>query len=112
MDVDRQGAFEGVGSASSVPDAFTKPEGALFGPVMVANSQQMIAKVIARTPANPADLEKQLASIHADLKQKKAADRSTLFEEGLKKRLTEEGKLKINQAALNRLLQNYTTNRS
>jgi len=111
MDVDRQGAFEGVGSASSVPDAFTRPEGSLFGPVMVANSQQLVARVIARTPANPADLEKQMAGIHAELKQKKASDRSTLFEEGLKKRLTEEGKLKINQAALNRLLQNYT-NRS
>ncbi len=111
MDVDRQGAFEGVGSAGTVPDAFTKPEGALFGPVPVANSQQLVAKVIARTPANPADLAKQMESIHAELKQKKATDRSTLFEEGLKKRLTEEGKLKINQAALNRLLQNYT-NRS
>jgi peptidyl-prolyl cis-trans isomerase D len=111
MDVDRQGAFEGVGSASTIPDAFSKPEGVLFGPLMVANSQQLIAKVIGKTPANPADLEKQMAGIHADLKQKKASDRSTLFEEGLKKRLTSEGKLKINQAALNRLLQNYT-NRS
>ncbi len=111
MDVDRQGAFEGVGTASTVPDAFTRPEGALFGPVMVANSQQLVAKVVAKTPANPADLAKQMEGIHAELKQKKSADRSTLFEEGLKQRLKEEGKLKINQAVLNRLMQNYT-NRS
>jgi peptidyl-prolyl cis-trans isomerase D len=108
MDVDRQGAFEGVGTAGTIPDAFTKPEGALFGPVAVANSQELVGKVVGKTPANPADLAKQMEGIRAELKQKKASDRSTMFEAGLKKRLTDQGKLKINQAALNRLLQNYT----
>jgi hypothetical protein len=42
------------------------------------------------------------------LKQKKVTDRSTMFEEGLKKRLVAEGKLKINQDVLARLVQNYT----
>ena len=107
-DVDRQGAFEGVGSATSVPDAFTKPDGSLFGPVAVAGAQ-VIGKVVARTPANLADLPKQSDTIRAELRQKKMADRSTLFEEGLKKRLTAEGKLKINQDVLSRLVQSYTT---
>jgi hypothetical protein len=109
-DVDRQGAIESVGSATSLPDAFTKPEGSLFGPVSVPGGQ-VIAKVVAKTPANLADLPKQSDAIRADLKQKKTADRSTLFEEGLKKRLTAEGKLKVNQDVLSRLLQTYT-NRS
>ncbi|MGA2714777.1 MAG: peptidyl-prolyl cis-trans isomerase [Bryobacteraceae bacterium] len=107
-DVDRQGAFEGVGSASTIPDAFTKPEGALIGPVPVPGGQ-VIAKVVAKTPANLADLPKQLDAIRTELKQKKTSDRSTLFEEGLKKRLAAEGKLKINQDVLSRLVQNYTT---
>ena len=107
MDVDRQGAIEGVGSASSVPDAFTKPEGALFGPLSVTGGQ-VIGKVIAKTPANPADLAKQADSIRTELRQKKTADRTTLFEEGLKKRLMTQGKLKINQDVLTRIIQNYT----
>ncbi len=107
MDVDRQGAFEGVGSASTVPDAFTKPDGALFGPLAVTGGQ-MVGKVIARTPASLADLAKQSDTIRADLKQKKMADRTTLFEEGLKKRLTTEGKLKINQEVLTRIVRDYT----
>jgi hypothetical protein len=93
-----------------VPDAFTKPDGALFGPFTVTGGQ-IVGKVIVKTPANMADLAKQSDSIRAELKQKKAADRSTLFEQGLKKRLVSEGKLKINQDVLTRLVQNYT-NRS
>jgi peptidyl-prolyl cis-trans isomerase D len=107
-DVDRQGAFEGVGSATSVPDAFTKPDGTLFGPVLVSGGQ-VVGKVVARTPANLADLPKQIDTIRAELKQKKTTDRGTLFEEGLKKRLAVEGKLKINQDVLSRLVQSYTS---
>jgi peptidyl-prolyl cis-trans isomerase D len=110
MDVDRQGAFEGVGAANTVPDAFTKPDGALFGPVSVTGGQ-IVGKVVARTLANIADLPKQSDAIRAELKQKKGTDRTTLFEEGLKKRLASEGKLKINQDVLSRLVANYT-NRS
>jgi peptidyl-prolyl cis-trans isomerase D len=112
MDVNRQGAIEGVGTAGTLVDAFTKPEGTPFGPLSVGNSQEMVGKVIARIPANPADLPKQMQAIRNELKQQKAADRTTLFEEGLKRRLIEEGKLKINEAALSRLVQNYTSRTS
>lgn len=108
MDVDRQGAFEGVGSAATVPEAFTKPDGALFGPLTVTGGQ-IVGKVIAKTPANVADLAKQADSIRTELRQKKAADRSTMFEDGLKKRLIAEGKLKINQDVLSRIVATYTT---
>jgi hypothetical protein len=109
-DVDRQGAFEGVGSASTVPDAFTKPDGTLLGPLSVTGGQ-MVAKVIAKTPANVAELSAQGEGIRNELKQKKVTDRTTLFEEGLKKRLAGEGKLKIHQDVLARLIGTYT-NRS
>ena len=65
--------------------------------------------MVARTPANLGDLAKQIEGIRSELKQKKITDRSTLFEEGLKKRLAAEGKLKINQDVLSRLVQSYTT---
>jgi peptidyl-prolyl cis-trans isomerase D len=108
MDVDRSGAIEGVGSAASISDIFTKPEGALLGPLVVPTGQ-LVAKVVLKTPANLADLPKQSEGLRTALKQKRVADRSTMFEEGLKKRLAAEGKLKINQDVLTRLVQNYTS---
>lgn len=107
MDVDRQGVFEGVGSASTVPAAFTDPVGALFGPQTVTGGQ-MVGKVIAKTPADPSELAKQMNTIRAELQQKKASDRTALFEAGLKNRLIAEGKLKINQSALDQIIRNYT----
>ena len=50
-----------------------------------------------------------MATIRNDLKQKMTSDRSTLFEEGLKKRLIDEGKLKIHEDVLSRVIQTYTT---
>ncbi len=106
-DVDRAGAIEGVGSAASLSDAFTKPEGALIGPAAVTGGQ-VVAKIVARIPANLSDLPAQNASIRDELKQKKTTDRAALFEAGLKKRLTEQGKLKIHQDVLTRLIQSYS----
>ncbi len=107
-DVNRQGAIESVGSASSLPDAFTKPVGSLIGPVSIPGGR-VVAKVVAKIPASDADAVSQTASIRDELKQQKTRDRTTMFEDGLKKRLQEAGKLKINQEAIARLVQSYST---
>jgi hypothetical protein len=54
-------------------------------------------------------LPAQSASIRDELKQQKARDRATLFEDGLKKRLQDQGKLKIHQDVITRLVQSYST---
>ncbi len=108
MDVNRNAAIEDVGSASSLPDAFTKPVGSLFGPVTVTGGR-VVAKVAAQIPADAAELPKQAATIRDELRQAKSRDRSTMFEDGLKKRLQDQGKLKIHQDAISRLVQTYTT---
>ena len=105
-DVDRQGAIESVGTASSIPEAFTKPVGSLLGPLSVSGGQ-LVAKVIGKTPPNMAELPAQTASIRDELKQQKARDRATLFQDGLKDRLKSDGKLVVNQEVINRLVQNY-----
>jgi peptidyl-prolyl cis-trans isomerase D len=105
-DVDRQGAIESVGTASTLPDAFTKPVGSLIGPVSVTGGR-VVAKIIARTPANMADLPAQTTTIRDELKQQKSRDRATLFEEGLKDRLKADGKLKIHQDVINRIVDTY-----
>jgi len=107
-DVNRDAAIEGVGNASTIPDAFTKPLGAILGPFAVVGGRG-VAKVVARTPADLSGLPAQTASIREGLRQQKARDRATLFEDGLKKRLQEQGKLKIHQDAITRLLQTYST---
>jgi peptidyl-prolyl cis-trans isomerase D len=105
-DVDRQGAIEGVGTASTVPDAFTKPVGSILGPQSVTGGQ-LVAKVVSRTPANVNDLPAQMTTIRNELKQQKQRDRAQLFQEGLKSKLTADGKLKIHQDAINRIVQSY-----
>jgi peptidyl-prolyl cis-trans isomerase D len=107
-DVNRNAAIEGIGNASTIPDAFTKPLGALLGPFAVVGGRG-VAKVVARTPADLSTLPAQSASIRDELKQQKIRDRSALFEDGLKKRLQEQGKLKIHQDAITRLVQTYST---
>lgn len=97
----------------SVPPArlgtlFSKPVGSLIGPVQVPGGRA-VAKVVAKTPADLSELTAQTAVIRGELKQQKIKDRMTLFEEGLKKRLQEQGKLKIHQDVLTRLVQSYST---
>ena len=107
-DVNRNAAIEGVGTASSLADAFTKPVGSLIGPVSVPGGR-VVAKVDAQIPADLSALPAQTAVIRDQLKQQKIKDRSAMFEDGLKKRLEAQGKLKIHQDVITRLVQSYTT---
>lgn len=107
-DVNRTGTIESVGSAATVPEAFTRPVGSLIGPVGTP-SGRVVAKIIAKTPADASELPGQTASIRDELKQQKLKDRSTLFEDGLKKRLQDQGKLKVHQDVIDRLVQSYST---
>jgi peptidyl-prolyl cis-trans isomerase D len=105
-DVDRQGAIESVGTASSVPDAFTRPVGSIIGPVSVTGGR-LVAKVLAKTPANMADLPAQASAIRGELRQQRSRDRAQLFQEGLKDRLKSEGKLKVYQDVISRVVAAY-----
>lgn len=105
-DVDRQGAVESVGTASTIPDAFTKPVGSILGPQSVSGGQ-LVAKIVGKTPANMAELPAQMTSIRDELKQQKQRDRAQLFQEGLKSRLTADGKVKIHQDVITRIVQSY-----
>ncbi|MDQ6662890.1 MAG: peptidylprolyl isomerase [Acidobacteriota bacterium] len=105
-DFDRQGAIEGVGSATLLPDAFLKPAGSLFGPIS-AQGAQVVAKVLSQTAPNLGTLATQSANVRDELKQKKAKERMALFEEGVRQRLIKEGKVKIHQDVINRLAATY-----
>lgn len=105
-DFDRHGAIEGLGSAGMLPGAFTAQPGNVFGPVPFGEAR-VVAKLISKTPPNPADLSAQSTAIRDELKSKKGRERNMLFEDGVRKRLIKEGKVKIHRDVFNRVVANY-----
>jgi peptidyl-prolyl cis-trans isomerase D len=102
----RQGAVEGLGQAAYVGQAFDKPDGAIFGPLPVPDGQ-VVGKVVSRLPADMSQFEAQRAGLRDELKGKKARERAELFEAGLREQLIKEGKVKIYQDVVNRLVATY-----
>ncbi len=104
--VDRAGAFEGLGPAATFPDAFAKPVGSIIGPSGLADAK-IVGKVLEKIHADPAGLPAQRAAIRDQLKAQKSQTRGSLFEEGVRDALTKEGKVKIHQDVVNRMLASY-----
>jgi peptidyl-prolyl cis-trans isomerase D len=102
----RQGAVEGLGTASYVVQAFDKPAGDIIGPVPVPDGR-VVAKVLSHQPADPSQLAALRSGLLDELKGMKARERNDLFEEGLREQLIKEGKVKIHQDVVNRLIANY-----
>jgi peptidyl-prolyl cis-trans isomerase D len=105
--VDRAGAIEGLGSAGMLPDAFTKPVGSIIGPNGIAADTKVVCKVVEKIPADLSGLASQRLAIRDQLKNEKGRARNALFEEGVRDALTEEGKIKIHQAVIDRMLAGY-----
>jgi hypothetical protein len=102
----RAASVEGLGQAVYVSQAFTTADGAVFGPVQIPDGR-VVAKVVAHIPADASTLAAERSAIRDELKGKKGRERDQLFEAGLRERLIKEGKVKIHQDVLNRLIANY-----
>ena len=100
------GAADGIGPASYLQEAFTKPVGATVGPITLGN-QVFLAKVTEKQVADAAGLAAAREGIVLALKSKKAQERKELFEDGLMTRLIQEGKIKKNQDTIKRLIGQY-----
>src|SRR5581483_6403690 len=105
-DFTHQGAVEGLGSAAYVAQAFTDPAGTIFGPISLPDAKA-VGKVLAHVPADMSQFASQRDSIRDELKSRQARMRNSLFEDGLRQALTRQGKIKIHQDVLNRLVANY-----
>jgi peptidyl-prolyl cis-trans isomerase D len=101
-----EGAAEGIGPATALSDAFTKPVGSVIGPVSVGG-QVVLAKVVEKQPADMAQLAATRNEVVLQLKRRKAAERKELFEDGLITQLIREGKVKKFPEAINRVVQSY-----
>jgi peptidyl-prolyl cis-trans isomerase D len=108
-EIGRTGAIEGLGSANYIQDGFKLPEGSVFGPIPVPDGV-VVAKVVKRIPADPSKLAEQRNTIRDDIKGQKARDRAGVFESGLREALTKQGKIKIHQDVLNRMISSYKGN--
>lgn len=102
------GAADGIGSAQQVYEAFTRPVGDVFGPVAVGEGR-LICKIVSRTPADMSQLASQREAMVATVKSRKQGQRNELFEDSLRAALTREGKLKIYDNVIKRLIASYQT---
>jgi peptidyl-prolyl cis-trans isomerase D len=104
---ERTGQIKDVGPAAYFGEQpFIQPVGAVVGLYRVA-SIPYFYKIVSRTPPDPADLSKQRDVIVTALRDKKLRERREMFEQGLVRKLTEEGKIKINDDAIKRLAASY-----
>jgi parvulin-like peptidyl-prolyl isomerase len=106
-DFDRAGNVEGIGIASYVSEGFSKPDGTVFGPVGTPDGGTIVAKVISHSGADLSQMAAQRNTIRDEIKSERARERSTLFESGVKDALIKQGKIKIHQDVITRLIGNY-----
>ncbi len=102
----RSGAAEGLGSAEAFPQAFTQPVGSTFGPVNLGG-RFMFGKIDSRVEPDPAQLPAQRDALVTDIKSRKAKMRKDLLDDGIIEMLSKEGKLKIHQDVIDRIVASY-----
>ncbi len=100
------GAADGIGTATQVYQAFILPVGEIFGPVGLSD-RLLICKIVSRTPADLGQLAAQREGIVAAVKTRKLNQRGELFEDSLRIGLIREGKLKVHDGVIKRLIASY-----
>jgi peptidyl-prolyl cis-trans isomerase D len=102
----RADTVPGFGSANYAAQAFSSPDGTIVGPLLLPDAT-VVAKVVEHIDPDPAKLAAERDKIRDDIKSEKAKQRDQLFEAGLKERLIQEGKIKIHQDVINRIIAGY-----
>jgi len=106
-DVSRTGDIAGVGSPMIFGEIlFAHPVGFTVGPYRVAQ-RTFFYQVAGRKEADMAELPLQRETIVTTLRGQKAQARRELFEDGLVQALTKQGKIKVSEEAMKRLLAAY-----
>jgi peptidyl-prolyl cis-trans isomerase D len=102
----RDAAVEGIGPSSYFLEAFNKEAGALLNPVNLGDTTY-IAKVTKREAADMSKLPAERETLVTAIKGRKARERDELFKEGLLSELVREGKVKIHDDTVKRLVASY-----
>lgn len=101
----RSGFADGIGPASAVIDGFEKPIGSAWGPFTV-DGKWYVAKVVEKKAADMSQLPARRVEMINIVKNRKAAERSDIFEDTLMKSMSEGGKIKVNETVKKRLATN------
>jgi peptidyl-prolyl cis-trans isomerase D len=102
----RQATVEGFGSATYIDDAFPKPDGTIMNPIPMPDAT-VIVKVMEHVPADMGQLAEQRDKIREDLKMQKARIRGNLFQSGLVDELVRQGRVKLHQDVINRIIGSF-----
>jgi parvulin-like peptidyl-prolyl isomerase len=102
----RAESVPGFGSANYVGPAFNSRDGAIVGPILMPDGT-VVAKVVEHIAPDMSKLAADRPTIRDQIKSQKAQQREQLFQAGLKERLIQEGKIKIHQDVINRLIAGY-----
>lgn len=102
------GSIDGLGGASMLGDLLNKPVGASAGPISIVG-QWVVARIAERKEPDAAGMESARKSILLNLKQKAATERYLLMRDSMLNRLVEDGKVKKNKKAIERLLASYAS---
>jgi len=101
-------AIEGLGTASYVEDAFTKPIGTILGPIKI-QGREVVVKVLGQTRADLSRLTAERDQMVDKIRNQKAQARYELLRDSILSKLTAEGKVKINREAIKRFTASYRT---
>jgi peptidyl-prolyl cis-trans isomerase D len=102
----RTDTVTGFGSANYVQKAFTLQDGSLLDPVLMPDAT-VVCKVIEHQTADMTKFAAERPTIRDEIKRKKADDRRQLFDAGLREELIREGKIKLHQDVINKLIAQY-----
>jgi peptidyl-prolyl cis-trans isomerase D len=100
------GAAEGIGSATLMPAAFKANVGDVFGPV-AAQAGEFVCKVTEKIPADMSQFAKNRDSVVQSLNSQRQTAEQPLFRDSIVNDLKKRGKIKINEANLNRMVTSY-----
>lgn len=105
-ETDRAGSIEGIGASTTLPELFSKQVGDLIGPVTL-DGQRVVAKLVSKSAADLTNLASQSATIRDEIKSKRARERNMMFEDGVRQKLNQEGKIKVYQDVIDRVVSAY-----
>lgn len=100
------GAAEGIGSATMMPQAFKGNVGDVIGPI-AAQGGQFVCKVTEKTQADMSQFAKNKDSVVQGITSQRQATQEPLFRDSIVNDLKKRGKIKINEANLQRIVTSY-----
>ena len=100
------GAAEGIGSASMLAAAFKANQGDIIGPVAAQNGQ-FVCRVSQKTPADMSQYAQNKQAVVDGIVQKRQQVEQPLFRDSVVTDLRRRGKIKMNEANLQHVIQSY-----